>query len=109
MVTPAEDTTRTDRVAIVTGGSRGLGREVTCALAGRGYAVVIFYARNQRAADATVEEILTADGTALAVRGDVADELDVARLFAETIEAFGGVDVVVHAVGRISRRSGCRP
>ena len=101
MVRPADDTTLTDRVAIVTGGSRGLGREVTRALAGRGYAVVVHYAGNQRAADATVEEVLTANGAALTVRADVADELDVARLFAETIEAFGGVDVVVHAVGRI--------
>ena len=102
MAAPADDTTRTDRVAIVTGGSRGLGREVTRTLAGRGFAVVVYYARDQCAADATVEEVLAANGTALTVRGDVADELDVERLFAETIKAFGGVDVVVHAVGQIS-------
>ena len=98
----ADDTTRNDRVAIVTGGSRGLGREITCTLADRGYAVVVYYARDQRAADAAVEEVFAANGTALTVRGDVADELDVERLFAETIKAFGGVDVVVHAVGQIT-------
>jgi 3-oxoacyl-[acyl-carrier protein] reductase len=98
VVTPIDDTTR---VAIVTGGSRGLGREVTRKLADRGYAVVVYYARNQRAADAAVEEVLAANGTALAVRGEVADELDVERLFAETIEAFGRIDVVVHTVGKI--------
>ena len=101
MAAPADDTTRNHRVAIVTGGSRGLGRDVTRTLAGRGYAVVLYYARNQRAADAAVEEVLAANGAALTVRGDVADELDVERLFAETIKAFGGVDVVVHAVGQI--------
>jgi 3-oxoacyl-[acyl-carrier protein] reductase len=99
--TPADGTTRNDRVAIVTGGSRGLGREMTRTLAGRGYAVVVYFARNQCAADAAVEEILAANGTALTVRGRVADELDVERLFAETIKAFGGVDVVVHTVGQI--------
>jgi 3-oxoacyl-[acyl-carrier protein] reductase len=88
---------RLDRVAIVTGGSRGIGREVGRNLAGRGYAVIVNYARNQRDADAAVEEILAANGTALTVRADVADDLDVERLFTETTEAFGGVDVVVHA------------
>jgi 3-oxoacyl-[acyl-carrier protein] reductase len=97
-----EGRTPTDRVAIVTGGSRGIGREVARKLAGREHAVVIHYARNQAAAEAAVEEILAADGTALAVRADVADELDVARLFGETTEAFGGVDVVVHAAGQMS-------
>jgi 3-oxoacyl-[acyl-carrier protein] reductase len=90
----------TDRVAIVTGGSRGVGREVARKLAGRNYAVVIHYARNQAAAEAAVEEVLAANGTALAVRADVTDELDVARLFGETTEAFGGVDVMVHAAGQ---------
>jgi 3-oxoacyl-[acyl-carrier protein] reductase len=87
-------------VAIVTGGSRGVGRALARALAGRGYAVVISYAQDQAAAEAAVEAILAANGTALAVRADVTDELDVERLFDETIEAFGGVDVVVHTAPR---------
>jgi 3-oxoacyl-[acyl-carrier protein] reductase len=86
----------TYEVAIVTGGSRGPGRSVARALAAQGYAVVVVYLRDQRAAEAAVEEILAADGTALAVRADVTDELDVERLFDETIAAFGVVDVVVH-------------
>jgi 3-oxoacyl-[acyl-carrier protein] reductase len=96
-----EQASRTDRVAIVTGGSRGLGRAVTLELAHLGHAVVVTYARDPAAADAVIDEILAAHGTATAVRGDVADDLDMERLFAETIEAFGGVDVVVHAVDGI--------
>jgi 3-oxoacyl-[acyl-carrier protein] reductase len=99
VATHPEGRTPIDRVAIVTGGSRGVGRVVARELAGRDYAVVIHYARNQAAAEAAVEEVLAANGTALAVRADVADELDAARLFGETTEAFGGVDVVVHAAG----------
>jgi 3-oxoacyl-[acyl-carrier protein] reductase len=86
-------------VAIVTGGSRGVGRATTRLLAARGYAVVVNYLHDQRAAESTVEAILTDKGAAVAVRADVADDLDVQRLFAETIAAFGGIDVVVHAVG----------
>ena len=99
---PADDTTHHCRVAIVTRGSRGLGRDVMRTLAGRGYAVVVYYVRDQRGAEAAVEEVLATNGSALTVRGHVADELDVERLFAETIKAFGGVDVVVHAGGQIS-------
>jgi 3-oxoacyl-[acyl-carrier protein] reductase len=91
---------RTDPVAVVTGGSRGAGREIARELASRGYAIVVVYLRDQRRAEAAVDEILTADGTALAVRADVTDELDVERLFDETKAAFGGVDVVVHAAMR---------
>ena len=69
-------------------------------MAGRGYAVVLYYARNQRAAEAAVDQVLTANGAAFGVRGDVADELDVERLFTEAIAAFGKIDVVVHAVGQ---------
>jgi 3-oxoacyl-[acyl-carrier protein] reductase len=86
-------------VAIVTGGSRGVGRATIHRLATRGYAVVVDYLHDQRAAESAVEEILAGHGAAMAVRADVADGLDVERLFAETIESFGGIDVVVHAVG----------
>ena len=85
-------------VAIVTGGSRGVGRATVRRLATRGYAVVVDYVHDQRAAESTVEMVLADNGVAVAVRADVDDELDVERLFAETTEAFGGIDVVVHAV-----------
>ena len=87
------------RVAIVTGGSRGIGGATARRLAACGYAVIVGYLHDQRAAESTVEAILAGNGDAVAVRADVADDLDVQRLFAETIAAFGGVDVVVHAAG----------
>jgi 3-oxoacyl-[acyl-carrier protein] reductase len=87
------------RVAIVTGGSRGVGRATIRRLAASGYAVVVNYLHDQRAAESTVEAVLAGNSDAVAVRADVADDLDVQRLFAETIAAFGGVDVVVHTVG----------
>jgi len=91
------------RVAIVTGGSRGVGRATTGRLAASGYAVVVNYLHDQRAAESAVDAILADRGDAVAVRADVADDMDVERLFTETIAAFGGIDVVVHAVGsRIS-------
>jgi|tagenome__1003787_1003787.scaffolds.fasta_scaffold20800327_2 NAD(P)-dependent dehydrogenase (short-subunit alcohol dehydrogenase family) len=86
-----------DRVAIVIGGSRGIGRVVSRDLAHRGYAVVLDYAHDQCDAEAAVDEILGTGGTAVAVRADATDAVDVERLFAEAVEAFGGVDLVVHA------------
>jgi 3-oxoacyl-[acyl-carrier protein] reductase len=83
-------------VAIVTGGSCGTGREVARALTSWGWAIVVVYLEHQRAAEATVAEIVAAEGNVVAVRADLADELDVQRLFAESIAAFAGVDVVVH-------------
>lgn len=87
---------RADVVAIVTGGASGTGREVARALTDWGWAIVIVYLEHQRTAEATVEEILAAGGNVVAVRADPADDLDVQRLFAESIAAFVGVDVVVH-------------
>jgi 3-oxoacyl-[acyl-carrier protein] reductase len=103
LMTHYHDAICTDRVAIVTGGSRGVGRELVRKLANRGYAVVVGYIRDQGAADSIVEEVLAAGGTTLTIRADVADELDVERMFAETTEAFGGIDVLVHAAGLIIR------
>ena len=83
-------------VAIVTGGSSGTGREVARGLAGWGWAIVVVYLDHQRVAEATVGEILAAGGNIVAVRADLADDLDVQRLFAESSAAFARVDVVVH-------------
>jgi 3-oxoacyl-[acyl-carrier protein] reductase len=94
------DPTSAETVAIVTGGSCGPGREIARTLASRGYAVVVVYLRDQGEAEAAVQEILAAGGTAVAVRADVADELDVERLFTESAAAFGSVDVVVHTARR---------
>jgi short chain dehydrogenase len=87
---------RADAVAIVTGGSSRTGREVARALASWGWAIVVVYLEHQRRVEATVEAILATEARTVAVRADLADGLDVERLFAESILAFGGVDVVVH-------------
>ncbi|WP_151483201.1 SDR family oxidoreductase [Streptomyces albicerus] len=87
------------RVAIVTGGSRGIGRETAERLAGDGFAVVVNFAGNQAEADKTVAAIAEAGGQALAFRADVADETEVAALFDAAESTYGGVDVVVHAAG----------
>jgi NAD(P)-dependent dehydrogenase (short-subunit alcohol dehydrogenase family) len=87
---------RAEVVAIVTGGASATGREVARGTAGWGWAIVVVYLEHQRRAEATVADILAAEGTTVAVRADLADDLDVQRLFAESIAAFGGVDVVVH-------------
>lgn len=94
---------RTDRrVVIVTGGSRGIGRESAERLAADGHAVVVNYAGNQAEAEAAVAAISESGGTAMAFRADVADEVAVSALFDAAEETYGGVDVLVHAAGVMS-------
>ncbi|MFE4490853.1 SDR family oxidoreductase [Streptomyces niveus] len=94
---------RTDRrVVIVTGGSRGIGRESAERLAADGHAVVVNYAGNQAEAEAAVAAITESGGTAMAFRADVADEVAVSALFDAAEETYGGVDVLVHAAGVMS-------
>jgi 3-oxoacyl-[acyl-carrier protein] reductase len=93
------NSTTTQRVAIVTGGSRGIGRRVAGRLAQDGLAVVVNYAGNETAADETVAELRGAGATALAIRADVADEQAVAAMFDRTERELGGIDVVVHNAG----------
>ncbi|MFD3656731.1 SDR family oxidoreductase [Streptomyces sp. NPDC058620] len=87
------------RVAVVTGGSRGIGRQSAERLAADGFAVVVNYAGNLTEAEAAVAAIVAEGGEAFAYRADVADEVAVTALFDAAEEAFGGVDVVVHAAG----------
>ncbi|MFF7751547.1 SDR family oxidoreductase [Streptomyces sp. NPDC007971] len=89
------------RVAVVTGGSRGIGRATVERLTAEGYAVVVGYAGNRGLAEAAPEEAVRAGGRAVAVRADVADEAQVAALFETAADEFGGVDVVVHTAGRM--------
>ncbi|OLT26510.1 3-ketoacyl-ACP reductase [Nocardiopsis sp. CNR-923] len=91
----------TGRVAVVTGGSRGIGRETATRLARDGCAVVVNYANGREAAASVVDEIVAAGGRAVSVRADVADETAAAALFDTAESEFGGVDVVVHAAGRM--------
>jgi NAD(P)-dependent dehydrogenase (short-subunit alcohol dehydrogenase family) len=83
------------RVAIVTGGSKGLGRAAAMGLAARGASVVIA-SRGLAACEAVVDEIAALGGTALAVETDVARTADTDRLVDATIERFGRIDVVVN-------------
>jgi 3-oxoacyl-[acyl-carrier protein] reductase len=92
-------TTSTPRVAIVTGGSGGIGRAVAERLAADGMSVLVHYSGNPERAKETVEAIVAAGGTASTAKADVADEAEVAALFDQAERRYGGVDVVVHTAG----------
>ncbi|MET0450987.1 MAG: SDR family oxidoreductase [Mycobacterium sp.] len=87
------------RVAIVTGGSRGIGRATAERLAAENFAVAVIYGGNKAEADDVVATISTNGGRALAIQADVADEDAAAAAFDAAEQQFGGVDVVVHAAG----------
>lgn len=89
----------TNRTALVTGGSGGIGRTVAERLAADGTSVGVHYARNKDAADETVAAIASAGGRAIAVGGDVADENDMDAAFTAVSSEFGGIDVVVNTAG----------
>ncbi|HEY8361036.1 MAG TPA: SDR family oxidoreductase [Ramlibacter sp.] len=87
------------RVAIVTGGSRGIGRAISLRLATDGFAVAVNYAGDEQSANDTAAAIGAAGGRAVSVRADVSEPDDVVRLFAQCRQAFGRVDVVVSNAG----------
>lgn len=87
------------RVALVTGGSRGIGRAVALELAARGNRVAINYAGNTEAASLVLEEILAAGTDAVAVQADVGDPAEVDRLFSEVTDQLGPVEILVNNAG----------
>ena len=87
------------RVALITGGSRGIGRQTALRLAAGGYATALLYATGTSEARQAVAAITGENGQAIAIEADVADPAAVEAAFTRAEEAFGGVDVVVNAAG----------
>jgi 3-oxoacyl-[acyl-carrier protein] reductase len=86
----------TGKVAIVTGASRGIGAGIAKEFAAQGASVIVNYLSNKTDADAVVAHITAAGGTATAVQADVSNRADVERLFAEAVNAYGKLDVLVN-------------
>lgn len=90
-----------DKVAIVTGSSRGIGARIAIRLAEAGAKVVVNYAGNAASAGAVVKTIEAAGGQAVAVQGDVSQSADVRNLFEAAIQKFGRVNILVNNAGII--------
>ena len=88
-----------DKVALVTGASRGIGRAIATTLAGSGALAVINYRNNAAAADEVVSAITAAEGRAAAIQADVSDAAEVERLFKAVIERYGKIDILVNNAG----------
>ncbi|AXR07021.1 SDR family oxidoreductase [Salinimonas sediminis] len=88
-----------NKVAIVTGASRGIGAQIAKRLSQEGFAVVVNYASSAEAAQAVVQEITEKGGQAMAYQADISDATAVTALFDTTVEHFGGVDALVNNAG----------
>jgi len=93
-----------NKVALITGGGRGIGRGIGLALAQAGWQVAFSYRGNAEAAQATLAEIQAAGATGLAVQADVSKTVDRARLVARVLEEFGGIDLLVNNAGMAPRQ-----
>jgi glucose 1-dehydrogenase len=87
------------QAALITGADSGIGKGVAMALAGAGARLVINYAHNHDAAEATVNEIKAAGGEAFAVQADVSKEEQVKAMFAQMFERYGTIDILVNNAG----------
>jgi len=88
-----------NKVAIVTGASKGIGAAIARHFAAEGAKVVVNYASSKEGADKVVKAITDNGGTAIAVQGDVSKEAEVTRLFDETKKAYGTLDILVNNAG----------
>jgi 3-oxoacyl-[acyl-carrier protein] reductase len=85
-----------NKVAVVTGASKGIGAAIAKGLAAEGAAVVVNYSTSKQGADSVVSQVVKNGGKAIAVQGDVSKSADVKRIFAETKKAFGRLDILVN-------------
>src|SRR5437764_12721612 len=88
-----------NKVAVVTGASKGIGADIAKYLAAEGASVVVNYASSKQGADNVVNAITAKGGKAVAVQGDVSKEGEIKRLFAETKKAYGKLDILVNNAG----------
>ena len=88
-----------NKVAVVTGASKGIGAEIAKRLAAEGAAVLVNYATSKEGAEKVVDAIAKDGGRAIAVQGSVANQADVDRIFTEAKNAFGTVDILVNNAG----------
>ena len=88
-----------DKVAVVTGASKGIGAEIAKTFAKEGAKVVVNYATSKDKADKVVNEIIQNGGVAIAVQGDISNFSDIKKLFEETKKAFGQLDILVNNAG----------
>ncbi|MFB9103701.1 SDR family oxidoreductase [Algibacter miyuki] len=88
-----------NKVIIVTGSSKGIGKEVAIQLAAKGAKVVVNHSNSATEAQAVVDAIVENGGTALVVKADVSKKEDVTHLFNTAIEAYGRVDVLINNAG----------
>jgi len=88
-----------NKVAVITGASKGIGAGIAKSLAAEGALVVVNYASAKAGADKVVADIVSNGGRAIAVQGDVSKTADINRLFDETNKAFGAVDILVNNAG----------
>lgn len=93
-----------NKVAIVTGGGRDIGRATALRLAEAGCKVAINYHRSSEGADSAVKEIIAGGGEAFAMQGDMTDENAVAELVKKTVDTLGGVNVLAHVTGGLVAR-----
>ncbi|MGA9639145.1 SDR family NAD(P)-dependent oxidoreductase [Flavobacterium sp.] len=88
-----------NKIALVTGASKGIGAEIAKEMAKEGAKVVVNFCQDKKGADAVVSNIIENGGTAIAIQADVTQEQDVVRLFKETIENFGQIDILINNAG----------
>jgi 3-oxoacyl-[acyl-carrier protein] reductase len=93
-----------DRVALVTGAARGIGRAIAVALAKEQWRVAINYRANAEAAEEALRQAEEAGGKGIAIQADIADAADRERLVAQTLQAFGRIDLLVNNAAMGPRR-----
>jgi NAD(P)-dependent dehydrogenase (short-subunit alcohol dehydrogenase family) len=96
-------TTSKRPIAVITGGSRGIGRAVAVALARQGWDISLSYVSDAAAAAETVAQVQAAGGQALAVRADMASREDIRQLFADTMKTFGQLDALINNAGVVGQ------
>src|SRR3989344_2628850 len=88
-----------NKVVLITGSSRGIGRATAIAFAKEGAKVIINYVKNKEAGEKTVGEIKNLGTEAIAIQADIASESDVKRMVEEAVQKFGAIDILINNAG----------